>query len=129
MKKLIPIFCFILFSNLTFSQIPLKKMGDFYELNDLWKRDSVSVKQLINKFDLHISKLDTVQFFKQFDLTKKLQSEYSHIAYIYTLDKKTNSVTMKSIVKQRANPIINKYVMIVCFDENTDRKVIDILVF
>ena len=36
---------------------------------------------------------------------------------------------MKSIVKQRANPMMNKYVMIVCFDENTDRKVIDILVF
>ena len=64
-----------------------------------------------------------------FDLTKKLQSEYSHIAYIYILDKKTNTVTMKSIVKQRANPIMNKYVMIVCFDENDNRKVIDILVF
>lgn len=129
MKKLITIVLFIFISNLSFGQIPLKKTGDFYELNDLWKRDSVSVKQLINKFDLHISKLDTVQFFKQFDLTKKLQSEYSHIAYIYILDKKTNTVTMKSIVEQRANPIMNKYVMIVCFDENDNRKVIDILVF
>ena len=87
MKKLIPIFCFVLFSNLSHSQI--RKAGDFYELNDLWKRDSTSVKQLINKFNLNISKLDTVQFFNEFDFNKELHDEYSHTAYIYTLYKQT----------------------------------------
>ena len=73
MKKLITIILFIFISNLSFSQI--KRAGSFYELTDLWKRDSVSVKQLITKFDLNITKLDTVQFFYDFDLNKKLHDE------------------------------------------------------
>jgi hypothetical protein len=114
-------------SNIAFCQI--KKAGNFYELNDLWKRDSVSVKQLINKFDLHISKLDTIQFFKQFKLNKQLHDEYSHTTYIYTLYKKSNEVIMESSYDQRAKPEVNKYVMIICMDEYTDRKIINIKVF
>lgn len=127
MKKLIPILCFILFSNLTFSQI--RKAGNFYELNDLWKRDSVSVKQLIKKFDLNITKLDTVQFFKQFKFNKQLHDEYSHISYVYTKYKKSDKVIMESFYDQRTKPVLNKYVMIVCMDENTERKIINIKVF
>jgi hypothetical protein len=88
MKKFISILCFILFSNLSLGQIPIRKAGNFYELNDLWKRDSASVKQLINKFDLNITKLDTVQFFKQFKFNKQLHDEYSHTSYIYIIQKK-----------------------------------------
>ena len=127
MKKLIPILCFILFSNLGFSQI--RKAGDFYEGNDLWKRDSVSVKQLTNKFNLDITKLETVQFFKQFDFSKKLHDEYTHTTYVYTLYKSSNEVTMEAIYDQRAKPALNKYVMIICMDENTERKVINIKIF
>ena len=129
MKKLIPILGFILFSNLSFGQIPIRKAGNFYELNDLWKRDSASVKQLINKFDLNITKLDTVQFFKQFKFNKQLHDEYSHTSYIYTLYKKSDKVIMESIYDQRAKPALNKYVMIICMDENTERKIINIKVF
>jgi hypothetical protein len=127
MKKLIPILCFILFSNLIFSQI--RKAGNFYELNDLWKRDSTSVKQLINKFNLNITKLDTVQLFKQFKFNKQLHDEYSHTTYIHTLYKSSSEVTMESIYDERAKPALNKYVMIVCMDENTERKIINIKVF
>ena len=127
MKKLIPILCFILYSNLTFSQI--RKAGNFYELDDLWKRDSISVKQLIKKFDLNITKLDTVQFFKQFKFNKQLHDEYSHTSYVYTLYKKSDEVIMESFYDQRAKPALNKYVMIVCMDENTERKIINIKVF
>ena len=129
MKKLIPILCFILFTNLSFGQIPIRKAGNFYELNDLWKRDSVSVKQIINKFDLNITKLDTVQFFKQFDLNKKLHNERTHTTYIYTLDKETNKVTMKSVVDEGIKPRLDKYVMIFCFDDYTNKKIINIKVF
>ena len=127
MKKLIPIVCFILYSNLSFSQI--KKAGNFYEGNDLWKRDSVSVKQLTNKFNLDITKLETIQFFKQFDFSKKLHDEYSHKTYVYTLYKETGVVTMESFYDQRAKPAFNKYVMLICMDENTERKIINIKVF
>jgi hypothetical protein len=127
MKKLIPILYFILFSNLTFSQI--RKAGNFYELNNLWKRDSVSVKQLINKYNLNITKLDTVQFFKQFKFSKQLHDEYSHTSYVYTLYKKTGDVKMESFYYELSKPVLNKYVMIVCMDENTDRKIINIKVF
>jgi hypothetical protein len=127
MKKLIPILCFILFSNLSFSQI--RKAGNFYELNDLWKRDSTSVKQLMNKFNLNISKLETVQFFKQFDFSKKLHDEYTHTTYVYTLYKNRDEVIMESFYDQRAKPALNKYVMILCMDENTERKIINIKVF
>ena len=116
-----------MFSNLTFSQI--RKAGNFYELNDLWKRDSTSVKQLINKYNLDITKLDTVQFFKQFKFNKKLHDEYSHTSYVYTLYKNRNEVMMESFYDQRAKPALNKYVMIVCMDENTERKIINIKVF
>lgn len=127
MKKLIPILCFILFFNLSFSQI--RKAGNFYEGNDLWKRDSISVKQLTNKFNLDITKLETVQFFKQFDFSKKLHDEYTHTTYVYTLYKSSNEVTMEAIHDQRAKPALNKYVMIICMDENTERKIINIKVF
>lgn len=127
MKKLITIVLFIFISNLSFSQI--KKAGNFYEGNDLWERDSVSVKQLTNKFNLDISKLEPVQFFKQFDFNKKLHDEYSHKTYVYTLYKKTGVVTMESFYDQRSKPIMNKYVMIICMDENTDRKIINIKIF
>jgi hypothetical protein len=127
MKKLIPIFCFILFSNYSFSQI--RKAGNFYELNDLWKRDSIPVKQLINKFNLDLTKLDTIQFFKQFKFNKQLHDEYSHTTYIYTLYKNSVEVTMESIYDQRIKPSLNKYVMILCMDENTERKIINIKLF
>lgn len=127
MKKLIPILCFILYSNLSFSQI--RKAGNFYEGNDLWKRDSLSVKQLTNKFNLDITKFETVQFFKQFDFNKKLHDEYSHTTYIHTLYKNSGEVTMESFFDQRVNPSLNKYVMIICMDENTERKIINIKVF
>lgn len=127
MKKLITIILFIFISNLSFSQI--KKAGNFYELNELWERDSVSVKQLITKFNLNLSTLETVQFFKQFDFNKKLHDEYSHTTYVYTLYKETGVVTMKSLYDERSKPVMNKYVMIICMDENTDRKIINIKVF
>lgn len=127
MKKLITIVLFIFISNLSFSQI--KKAGNFYELNELWKRDSVSVKQLTNKFNLDITKLETVQFFKQFKFNKQLHDEYSHTTYVYTLYKKTGVVIMESFYDQRPKPVMNKYVMIICMDENTDRKIINIKVF
>ncbi len=127
MKKLITIILFIFISNLSFSQI--KKDGNFYELNELWERDSVSVKQLITKFNLNLSTLETVQFFKQFDFNKKLHDEYSHTTYIHTLYKNSGEVTMESFFDQRVNPSLNKYVMIICMDENTERKIINIKVF
>ena len=85
MKKLL-LLSIILVSNLSFGQI--RKAGHIYELNNLWKRDSTSVKQLINKFNLNITKLDTVQFLKQFKFSKQLHDEYSHTTYIYILYKK-----------------------------------------
>ena len=94
MKKLITVILFIFISSLSFGQI--KKAGNFYEGNDLWKRDSVSVKQLTNKFNLDITKLETVQFFKQFKFNKQLHDEYSHTTYVYTLYKKTGVVIMES---------------------------------
>jgi hypothetical protein len=127
MKKLVTIILFIFISNLSFSQI--KKGGNFYELNELWERDSVSVKQLIAKFNLNLSTLETVQFFKQFDFNKKLHDEYSHTTYVYTLYKETGVVTMESLYDERSKPVMNKYVMIICMDENTDRKIINIKVF
>ena len=96
---------------------------------NLWKRDSVSVKQLTNKFNLDITKLETVQFFKQFKFNKQLHDEYSHTTYVYTLYKKTGVVIMESFYDQRPKPVMNKYVMIICMDENTDRKIINIKVF
>lgn len=129
MKNLITVILFIFTLNLSFGQIPIKKSGNFYELNDLWKQDSLSVKQLINKFDLNITKLDTIQFFKQFDLNKKLHNEYTYTTYIYTLDKQTNTVTMKSVVDVGVKPRLNKYVMIFCFDDYIDKKIINIKVF
>ena len=43
----------ILISNFTTAQIT--KAGNFYELDKLWKKDSVSVKQLLERFDLEKS--------------------------------------------------------------------------
>jgi hypothetical protein len=78
---------------------------------------------------LDITKLETIQFFKQFKFNKQLHDEYSHTSYIYTLYKKSDKVIMESIYDQRAKPALNKYVMIICMDENTERKIINIKVF
>ena len=61
MNKLLLIIV-ILISNFTTAQIT--KAGNFYELDKLCKRDSVSVKQLLDRFDLDISKLKPFSFFK-----------------------------------------------------------------
>ena len=127
MKKFITIIFFIFSCTLSFGQIT--KAGNFYELNDLWKRDSSSVKQLTDKFNLNVTKLDTVQFFKQFKFNKQLHDTYSHTTYVYTLYKKTGVVTMESFYDQRNKPVMNKYVMIFCLDENTNRKIINIKIF
>lgn len=128
MKQLL-LLSIILISNLTLSQIPIKKAGNFYELNDLWKRDSLSVKQLLNKYDLNISKLDTVRFFHQFDFNKQLHDNYSYTAYLYKINKNTGAILMDTFFYKGKKPMLNKYVMIVCFDAFSGVKTITIKVF
>ena len=129
MKKFIPIVCFILFSNLSFGQIPIRKAGNYYEFNDLWQRDSVSVKQLMNTYKLDISKLEYVKFFEDFDLSHKLQENYSYTTYVNMLDKNTGAVSINSIPHEQKLPAPNKYVMVYCFDDFTQKKIINIKVF
>ena len=129
MKKLIPIFCFILFSNLSFSQIMARKAGNYYEFNDLWQRDSLSVKLLINTYKLDISKLEYVKFFEDFDLSYKLQENYSYTTYAYMIDKNTGTVSINSIPHEQKLPAPNKYFMLYCFDDFTEKKIINIKVF
>ena len=126
MKKLL-ILCVIIISNITYSQI--RKAGDFYELKDLWKKDSVVVKQLLNKYDVNISKLDTVQFFEQFDLNLELHEKYSYNCYVYVLYKKTGLVTMNWVTDKKNLPKPNKYVLYYCFDDYTDKKIINVVIF
>jgi len=129
MKKLIPIFCFILLSNLSFSQIMARKAGNYYEFNDLWQRDSLSVKLLINTYKLDISKLEYVKFFEDFDLSYKLQENYSYTTYAYMIDKNTGTVIINSIPHEQKLPAPNKYFMLYCFDDFTEKKIINIKVF
>jgi len=126
MKKLL---CFgiLLISNLSFGQI--RKAGDFYELNDLWKRDSITIKKMLKEYDINISKLDTVQFFENFDFNVELHDNYSYNAYSYVLYKKTGQTTMKFFPYEGKLPRPNKYVMIFCFDDYVDKKIINIKVF
>ena len=126
MKKFLLILI-ILISNITSGQI--KKAGNYYELKKLWKRDSVAVKRLISYFDLDISKLDTVQFFHQFELNKKLHDTYSHNSYMYKLDKNTGNLRLEHYFTEGKKPVINKYVMIFCFDAFAGDKTITIKVF
>ena len=127
MKNLIIILSFIFASKTSFGQFV--KAGYFYELSNLWSMDSVSVKQLLDTYKLDISKLDTVQYFKQWELAKKLEENFSHNTYIYVLDKKTGVVTMDSTNHVKDYPKLNKYVMVICFDLDLDEKVINITVF
>jgi hypothetical protein len=67
MKKLF--FLSIVFiSNLSFGQMAIKA-GNYYEYHKLWKRDSVSVKKLMDNYKLDISKLEYFKFFGDFDLS------------------------------------------------------------
>ncbi len=127
MKNLIIILCFIFASSISFGQFV--KAGNFYELSNLWSIDSVSVKQLLNTYKLDISKLDTVQFFKQSDLNMKLHKNFTNDTYVYILNKRTGAVTMNYINTVGAYPKLNKYVMVICFDLNLDEKIINIVVF
>jgi hypothetical protein len=129
MKKLISIFCFILFSNLSFGQIMARKAGNYYEYDKLWERDSISVKQLMNNYKLDISKLEYVKFFGDFDLSKELHDNYSYTNYVHMLDKKTGTVSISSIPHEQKLPAPNKYVMVYCFDDFTEKKIINIKVF
>ena len=125
MKNLI--LSFIFASNVSFGQFV--KVGNYYELSKLWDMDSVSLKQLLDTYKLDISKLDTVQYFKQCELAKKLEENFSHNTYIYVLDRKTGVVTMDSNNHVKKYPKLNKYVMVICFDLDLDEKVINIKVF
>jgi hypothetical protein len=129
MKNLITIILFIFISNLSFGQIQAVKAGNYYELNDLWKRDSISVKQLMDTYKLDISNLVYVKFFGDFELSQELHDNYSYTTYVYALDKKTGVVTMESIPHVNKIPKPNKYVMVYFFDNYTDSKIINIKVF
>ena len=127
MKKLF--FLSILFiSNLSFGQMAIKA-GNYYEYHKLWKRDSVSVKKLMDNYKLDISKLEYVKFFGDFDLSHKLHGNYSYTAYIYKVDKDTGVVSMDSIPYEKKTPAPNKYFMVYCFDDFTKGKTIYIKVF
>ena len=127
MKNLIIILSFIFASKTSFGQFV--KAGYFYELSNLWSMDSVSVKQLLDTYKLDISKLDTVQYFKQFDLNLKLHKNFTNDTYVYILNKRTGAVTMNYINTVGVYPKLNKYVMVICFDLNLDEKIINVVVF
>lgn len=127
MKNLIIILSFIFASKVSFGQFV--KAGNFCELSKLWTMDSVSVKQLLDTYKLDISKLDTVQYFKQFKLNLKLHKNFTNDTYVYILNKKTGAVTMKYINTVMPYPKLNKYVMVICFDLDLDEKIINIVVF
>ena len=129
MKNLITIILFIFISNLSFGQPTIRKAGDFYELDDLWKRDSISVKKLMDNYKIVTTNLTNVKFFDEFDLNVELHEKYSYTTYIYTLDKQTNKVTMESVVDKGVKPRLNKYVMIFCFDDYVNKKIINIKIF
>jgi hypothetical protein len=126
MNKLLLIIV-ILISNFTTAQIT--KAGNFYELDKLWKKDSVSVKQLLVRFDLDVSKLKPLSFFKDFDLNLELHENYTYKSYLYKMNKNTGDVSMKSYHHEGKKPMMNKYVMIVCFDAFSGDKSITIKVF
>ena len=129
MKNLITIILFIFISNLSFSQPTIRKAGDFYELNDLWKRDSISVKKLMDNYKIDTTNLTNVKFFDEFDLNVELHEKYSYTGYSYVLYKTTGVVTMKTVSYKGSLPSPNKYVMVFCFDDYVDKKIINIKIF
>jgi hypothetical protein len=129
MKNLITIILFIFISNLSFGQHAIKA-GKYYELDKVFKRDSLSVKLLMDTYKLDITKLSSVKFFGEFELSDKLHHNYSHSEYTYVLEKKTGVVTLKSLNYNENLLKLNKYVMVFCFDDNTtEKKTITIKIF
>ena len=131
MKKLITLIVLVLTSCVGFAQVEssIKKSGNFYELNDLWVNYSISVKLLLDTYKIDISNLDSVKFFKDFKLNQTLHNEFTYDSYVYMLDKQTGVVTLDSIPHTNTHPKLHKYVLIYCFDDYTDKKIINIKVF
>ena len=131
MKKLITLIVLVLTTCVGFAQVEpsIKKSGNFYELSDLWVKDSMSVKLLLDTYKIDVINLDSVRFFKDFKLNQTLHNEFSYDSYVYTQDKKTGVVTLDSIPHTNNNPKLHKYVLIYCFDDYTDKKIINIKVF
>jgi hypothetical protein len=96
MKKLITLIVLVLTTCVGFAQVEssIKKAGNFYELSDLWVKDSVSVKLLLNTYKIDITNLDSVRFFKDFKLNQTLHNEFTYDSYVYIQDKKTGVVTL-----------------------------------
>ena len=134
MKKLITLIVLVLTTCVGFAQVEssIKKSGNFYELSDLWVKDSVSVKLLLDTYKIDITNLDSVRFFKDFKLNQRLHDTFSYDSYVYMLDKKTGVVTLNNIPRTNEyndNPKLHKYVLIYCFDDYIDKKNINIKVF
>jgi hypothetical protein len=131
MKNLITLIVLVLTTCVGFAQVEpsIKKAGNFYELSDLWVKDSVSVKLLLNTYKIDITNLDSVRFFKDFKLNQTLHNEFTYNSYVYMQDKKTGVVTLDSIPHTNTHPKLGKYVLIYCFDDYTDKKIINIKVF
>ena len=129
MKTLITIVIFIFISTISFGQIPLKKAGNFYELSTLMTKDSIAIKQLMDKFGINLSNLKPVKYFKDWDLNKKLQDEYSQTIYTFTRDVETCEVVMKSYFREKDKPVQNKYYTMACFTNWKGRDIINIVVY
>ena len=129
MKTLITIVIFIFISTISFGQIPLKKIGKIYELSKVMTRDSIAVKELMDKFGINLSNLKPVKVFKEWELNVKLQDEYSENLYVYVIDNETCEVSMKSYFIEKDKPAQNKYYSMVCMTNWNGKNIINIKVY
>lgn len=129
MKTLITIVSFIFISTISFGQIPLKETGKIYELSKVMTRDSIAVKELMDKFGINLSNLKPVKVFEEWELNVKLQDEYSETLYTYVIDNETCEVSMKSYFIEKTIPIQNKYYTMVCITNWNGKNIINIKVY
>ena len=129
MKTLITFVIFIFISTISFGQIPLKETGKIYELSNVMTKDSIAVKQLMDKFGINLSNLKPVKVFEEWELNVKLQDEYSENLYVYVIDNETCEVSMKSYFNEKDKPVQNKYYSMVCMTNWNGKNIINIKVY
>jgi hypothetical protein len=126
MKKSILVFCLLLNSVFSFSQV-LEKVGEFYDGNELMEKDSALVSELVNHYNIDTTGYNTIYMWTDINqYTSLIDNNYG---VYYSLIVKDDQKSFDKVFDNTDKEKLDKYSVICEHNLYDIGKVINIIVF
>jgi hypothetical protein len=126
MKKSILVFCLLLNSVFSFSQV-LEKVGEFYDGNELMEKDSALVSELVNHYNIDTTGYNTIYMWTDINqYTSLIDNNYG---VYYSLIVKDDQKSFDKVFDNTDKEKLDKYIVICEHNLYDIGKVINIIVF